>query len=95
MGRFVRPTKDQIRERRRNLRAKAAAGQLRLPEDLKEIRMAIGRSQEEFATLLGLTRRQIAEMERGLANPTYQTIMRIGRLFGFRLAFVPEGDIPD
>ena len=92
MGRFVRPTKDEIRERRCNLRAKAAAGQLRFPEDLKEIRMAFGRSQEEFAALMGLTRRQIAEMERGVANPIYQTIMRIGRLFGFRLAFVPTGE---
>ena len=95
MGRFARPTKDEIRERRRNLSAKAAAGQLRLPEDLNEIRMAFGRSQEEFAALMSLTRMQIAEMERGVANPTYQTIMRIGRLFGFRLAFMPAGDDPD
>lgn len=95
MARFVRPTRDEIRERRRILSDKAAAGHLRFPHDLREIRLAFGKSQEEFATLIGLTRRQIADMERGVANPTYETIMRIGRLFGYQLAFVPAATAED
>jgi DNA-binding XRE family transcriptional regulator len=89
MARFVRPTKEEVRERRRQLSQKAAAGQLRFPDDLKEIRLAFGKSQEEFAALIGVTRRQVADMEKGLANPTYDTIMKVGRLFGYKLAFVP------
>ncbi|GHD20940.1 helix-turn-helix domain-containing protein [Tianweitania populi] len=89
MARFARPTKEEIRERRRQLSQRAASGGLRFPEDLKDIRLTFGKSQEEFASLIGLTRRQVAEMEGGKANPTYETIMKVGRLFGYRLAFVP------
>lgn len=92
MARFVRPTKDEIRSRRKLLAEKASAGELRFPDDLKEIRLAFGKSQEEFATLIGITRRQVADMEGGKANPTYDTIMKIGRLFGYTLAFVPARD---
>jgi putative transcriptional regulator len=92
MGRFARPTKDEIRHRRRLLAERASAGRLRFPEDLREIRMAFGKSQDEFAGLIGLTRRQVADMENGNANPTYETIMKVGRLFGYRLAFVPGHD---
>lgn len=88
MGRIARPTKDEIRERRRLIAEKAAAGQLIFPDSLKEIRLALGKSQQEFGRLLRMSRRQISELERGVANPTYETIMLIGRLFGFRLAFV-------
>ncbi|QOF75706.1 helix-turn-helix transcriptional regulator (plasmid) [Aminobacter sp. SR38] len=90
MARFIRPSKEEVRARRKALGEKAAAGRLRFPDDLKEIRMTFGKSQEEFAALIGLTRRQVAEMESGNANPTYETIMRVGRLFGYGLAFVPD-----
>jgi DNA-binding XRE family transcriptional regulator len=46
--------------------------------------------QEAFAKTLGLTRRQIAEIEAGTANPTLETLERIGRLFGFTVGFVPK-----
>ncbi len=95
MARFARPTKEEVRERRRQISRKAAAGHLRFPEDLREIRMAFGKSQEEFAALIGLTRRQVADMENGNANPTYETIMKVGRLFGYELAFVPMRDDED
>lgn len=90
MPRFSRPSKDEIRARRKALDDKAAAGRLRFPEDMREIRMAFGKSQDEFAGLIGLTRRQVVEMESGRANPTYETIMKVGRLFGYKLAFVSE-----
>lgn len=47
-------------------------------------------TQEEFASSLGLTRRQVAEIEAGTANPTMETLERIGRLFGFGVGFVPR-----
>jgi putative transcriptional regulator len=88
MPRFRRPTKEEIRERRREIATRAREGRLRFPDDVHDIRMALGKTQDEFAALLGLTRRQVAEIESGQANPTYETIMKIGRLFGFRLGFV-------
>jgi putative transcriptional regulator len=55
-----------------------------------DIRKSIGLSQQEFARTLGLTRRQIAEIEAGKANPTLETLEKIGRLFGFTVGFVPN-----
>lgn len=53
------------------------------------MRMALGLSQDVFARMLKLTRRQLAEIERGKANPTAETLERIGKVFGFTLGFVP------
>jgi putative transcriptional regulator len=47
-------------------------------------------TQVEFAKTLALTRRQIAEIEGGAANPTLETLAKIGRLFGFGVGFVPN-----
>lgn len=49
-------------------------------------------TQEEFAKTLSLTRRQVAEIEAGTANPTLETLEKIGRLFGFGVGFVPKND---
>lgn len=58
-----------------------------------DIRKSLGLSQKEFADLIGMTRRQIAEMETG-SNPTLDTMNRIGKLFGFTVGFVPKDDDP-
>lgn len=52
-------------------------------------------TQEKFAELVGVTKRQIAEIETGKGNPTVETLHKIGKLFGFTLGFVPkEGERP-
>lgn len=47
-------------------------------------------AQQEFAKALSLTRRQIAEIEAGAANPTLETLDKIGRVFGFSVGFVQK-----
>ncbi|MDA9489024.1 putative transcriptional regulator [Bradyrhizobium sp. USDA 3311] len=89
MPRWRKPTKEEIRNRRAAISAKARAGELRLPDAVAEMRYALGLSQPEFAKLFKLTTRQIAEIERGVANPTSQTLQKIGRAFGFQIGFVP------
>ncbi|MGB3811977.1 MAG: helix-turn-helix transcriptional regulator [Shinella sp.] len=90
MARWKKPTKDEILENRRALAERARTGDLRLPSAIAEIRKGFGMTQEEFAKTLSLTRRQVAEMEAGTANPTLETLDRIGRLFGFSVGFVPK-----
>jgi transcriptional regulator with XRE-family HTH domain len=90
MSRWKKPTKEEIREQRRQLAAKAASGRLRLPEALSEIRYSLGLTQDQFAQATGLTKRQIAEIETGKANPTLETLEKIGRLFGFTVGLVPK-----
>ncbi|TXH84622.1 MAG: XRE family transcriptional regulator [Rhizobium sp.] len=90
MARWKKPTKDEILDNRRSLAERARCGGLRLPGAVAEIRKGIGMTQHEFANILGLTRRQIADIEMGSANPTIQTLQKIGRLFGFEVGFVAK-----
>ena len=90
MARWKKPTKDEILENRRSLAERARTGDLRLPGAVAEIRKGFGMTQDEFARTLSLTRRQVAEMEAGTANPTLETLEKIGRLFGFGVGFVPR-----
>lgn len=94
--------RETIRERRHALSERARAGQLRLPKGFKDMRTALGLTQAYFARMLRMTVRQWAEIERGEANPTMETLERIGRAYGFQVGFVgrgprvaPDGDGPD
>ncbi|QFY60652.1 helix-turn-helix transcriptional regulator [Rhizobium grahamii] len=89
MARWKKPSKDEVLENRRTLAARARRGDLRLPGGVAELRKGIGMTQDEFAKIIGLTRRQVAEIEAGAANPTLETLAKIGRLFGFAVGFVP------
>lgn len=91
MARWKKPTKEEVLQNRRTLAERARNGDLRLPGAVAEIRRGLGLSQEEFAKAIALTRRQIAEIEAGTANPTLETLEKIGRLFGFLVGFIPKG----
>lgn len=45
-------------------------------------------TQARFAEVFKLTPRQVWELENGRANPTVETLNRIGRPFGFTAGFV-------
>ncbi|MBD9650197.1 helix-turn-helix transcriptional regulator [Ensifer sp. ENS09] len=90
MARWRKPTKEQILTMRQDLAERARHGSLRIPEAVLDMRKSIGLSQQEFASTLGLTRRQVAEIEAGTANPTLETLEKIGRLFGFTVGFVTK-----
>lgn len=90
MARWKKPTKDEVLENRRTVAERARCGDLRLPGSVADLRRGIGMSQEEFAKIVGLTRRQVAEIEAETANPTLETLTKIGRLFGFTVGFVPK-----
>ncbi len=90
MARWKKPTKEEILENRRALAERARTGDLRLPDAVAEIRKGFGMTQEEFAKTLSLTRRHVAEIKTGTANPMLGTLEKIGRLFGFGIGFVPK-----
>ncbi|WP_348272357.1 helix-turn-helix domain-containing protein [Ensifer sp. Root423] len=54
-------------------------GGLHFPDAVRDLRRGIGLSQQEFAEIVGLTRRQIAEIEVGGANPRLETLEKVGR----------------
>jgi DNA-binding XRE family transcriptional regulator len=88
MPKLRKPSREEINAYRKRLNERAEAGALRYPFAVTEIRKTIGLTQERFAEIVGLTRRQIAEIERNEANPTVETLNKIGKLFGFTVGFV-------
>ena len=94
MGGLKRPTSDEIRARRADLAERVRNGTLALPGAVGVMRHALGLSQDEFAGMVRLTRRQLAEIERGEANPTIETLRRIGGVFGLDVGFVARGPEP-
>jgi transcriptional regulator with XRE-family HTH domain len=92
MARWRKPTRDESRAQRADIAARARTGQLEIPGAIVDMRRALELSRDEFARVFKLTRRQLAEIERGEGNPTIETLNRIGRPFGFGVGFVPVSD---
>lgn len=88
MARWKKPTKAEILENRRTLAERARTGDLMLSGAVLDIRKGFCMTQEKFAKTLGLSRRQVAELEAGTANPTLETLEKIGRLFGFGVLYL-------
>lgn len=74
--------------RREAVRNRAAAGDLRFPGAIRDIRKSLGLTQAEFAVRFGLSRIQVIALEKGKANPTLETLQKIGRVFGFTVGYV-------
>jgi len=81
-------SKDITRARRNEIHRRAMAGELHLPGAVRDMRNALGFTQAKFAKHFGISRAQLSAIESGKANPTAETLMKIGRPFGFKLGFV-------
>ena len=90
-----KPSSEEISAMRERLMERARAGALRYPLGVMEIRKTLGLTQVQFAKLLRMPRSQLAAIEQGNANPTMETMERIGRMFNFTVGFVPKNPGPD
>ena len=61
------------------------AGDLTLVDAVKRMRKIAGRSQAEYARLVGISPRVLIEFERGLGNPTMKTLQKLLAPFGLEL----------
>jgi ribosome-binding protein aMBF1 (putative translation factor) len=61
----------------------------RLARQMTEARKAKGLSQQQVATRSGLHQSEISDIERGRANPTFQTLQRLARSLDGRIGFLP------
>ena len=75
---------------RAELQERAESANLRIPEAVAEIRLALGLSQAEFAKAFKLTQRRLSDIENGRGNPSFRTLEKIGRPLGLTLGFVPR-----
>lgn len=67
------------------------SNQLSLAETLKAMRKLIGKTQEEFSTLVDVGLPAIRAIEQDRGNPTFATLEKIGRPFGLVVGFVRSG----
>jgi transcriptional regulator with XRE-family HTH domain len=72
------------------VRSLLAEGALPLPDACKAIRLILGLSQDELARRSGVNRKVVKDLERGRGNPRWESLQRIGRAAGFRVAFLPD-----
>lgn len=64
-------------------------GELTLGQSVRRMRKITGMSQKAYAQkIIGISPRVLAEIERDIANPTIETLNKIGRPFGYVVGFV-------
>jgi transcriptional regulator with XRE-family HTH domain len=75
------------------VKALLAEGALPLPDACKAIRMIHGLSQDEFAKRSGVNRKVVKDLERGQGNPRWESLQRMGRVAGLRVAFLMDDGV--
>ena len=79
---------DRTLEKQR-LQDAIARGEISIGEAVRSMRKIIGMSQKDYARrIVGISPRVLAEIERDVANPTVETLNKIGRPFGYQIGFV-------
>lgn len=77
----ARARAERNKEKRRALRDELyeaiARGDISIPEAVRTMRKIAGRTQAEYARLVGISPRILIELERGIGNPTLKTLAKI------------------
>ena len=67
-----------------------AAGTIDIRDATRNMRKIIGMTQAEYARkVVKISPRILSDFERGVGNPTLDTLERIGRPFGLKVSFLP------
>jgi putative transcriptional regulator len=89
MPRVKKLTMVQRRDLRNRLQDAIEQGGYPWHKSVLHMRRALGLTQEQFAKAFKLTKRQVTQIEAGTANPTIETLGKIGRPFGFQIGYIP------
>lgn len=82
-----KPDMTQQLERRERLLAEITAGTLDVPAGIRRMREAAFLTRDEYARLVGVAPRALAQIELGRANPTLATLEKIGKPFGLKIGY--------
>lgn len=83
-----KPTKPSREQLRAQLNDAINRGELGIQDTVKEMRKISRLTQPEFAKHRGVSAKVIKDIERGVGNPTVNTLNQIGAFFGLEVAFV-------
>ena len=62
--------------------------QLTIGQAVRKMRKITGLNQKDYAKkIIGISPRVLAEIERDVANPTVETLNKVGRPFGYHVSF--------
>ncbi len=74
---------------KQQLKVSIEKGEISLGQAVRRMRKISGLSQKEYARkIIGISPRILAEIERDVANPTVETLNKVGRPFGYTVGFV-------
>lgn len=82
--------KEALQQQRAAFYEAVQRGELTLQEAVKRMRALSRLTQQEFADHRGVSIKVIKEIERGIGNPTVNTLNQIASIFGLEVAFVPK-----
>lgn len=80
--------KEVLRQQRSEFYEAIERGELTLQEALKRMRALSRLTQQEFADHRGVSVKVIKEIERGIGNPTVNTLNQIASIFGLEIGFI-------
>lgn len=83
----MKPAADSVAARQEILDA-LERNELDLREALKRLRRAMGLTQKRYAELIEVAPRVLIDFERGVGNPTLESLQAMGRPFGLEVGFV-------
>lgn len=86
-------TPQDSRLARARLIENAATGNLPWSDAIKRMRLSLGKTQVQFAEMLGLSRRALIALEAGRGNPSVHMLNKIGRPFGLTVGFMPAANV--
>jgi len=72
---------------RKELYRAIQSGELSLSDSVQRLRRLVGKTQPQFAELVGVAHRTLLDLEREKGNPTLETLVKIGRPFGLSIGF--------
>jgi len=82
-------TREDTTLAKQRLRASIDKGEISISQAVRDMRKISGMNQKDYANkIIGISPRVLAEIERGVANPTIETLNKIGRPFGYIVGFV-------
>jgi len=85
-----KPSPAEMAERKDALYKGLASGELTIQQATREMRRILGMTQVEYAKkVVKISPRILSELERGVGNPTLETLTNIAKPFGLKVSFLP------
>lgn len=85
-----RYSSQEMTEMKERLYDDLAGGNIDIRDATRTMRKIIGMTQAEYAKkVVKISPRILSDFERGVGNPTLDTLEKIGRPFGLKVSFLP------